>query len=1140
MAEARQPVFVNVNSLQIAMKYLILDQRGRIIAGSFFDRSKNKVAGACCSLMTNGFYIRKGYRKENVSFGKDEKIEILYKRIRFGKDSIVAGSFFSRCGEIILTTEKYMQRDLYNRLMALSELPILPEYVPWLAGEMERQELLVKGQDVICSGSPDDYHLTLHGENVPLGQVRVMRILYDEAAFQSIFSEGLRSRKLVISEKPQKPISIDNLDDYMGLYGAEQVDRVYNEIKPLMPLKGNVEEFVSVKKRMYPQQAAVVNGMLALKKAKSRYGFATCGMGCGKTFMAEAVVEADANTQAMKEYRCGLKEVYKNGRSAYRAIVMCPGHLVEKWEREILAEIPGAKVAVIHSVSDLIPVRNAGKKAAGKEWYIISKDTSKLGTEDSPVPSKMVKDHVYLDYCADCYENKHILIYKKLVQNRFICPECRGRNFASRKATEYGMQEGMVCPDCGKILLNYASSAENPDDIGRRVLRPEDFASHTESNSKCYHCGNPLWAANIRPAGVSTPRPRKWVKISHYSNERCTSRKTAWVLMPEAKGQAAKMRHAMGYFRKAGLWDEGKGRLRNKMAVRFMDNSYGPRKFAPAVFIKKYLKGFFDYCILDEVHKYAGSGTAQGIAAQALVNASKFTLCLTGTLTNGKADSLFYLLWMLDPARMAGNGFSYKNPMEFTRQYGCVAQEFETGISEGGGVYNKTSRGKQIGSAKVQPGISPLLYTDFLLDKSINMDLSDFSGSMPKLEEKVELVAPPEDLLAAYNRTARELKNVLHKKEGTGILANILQFCLSYPDKPYGRKPIYAVRIPDLCIACPPNLTGYQDMLLPKERRLIEIIRGELQERRNVFVFATFTESAESNVLDRLKAVVEHNCNLNGRVEILRASTPEALKREAHLKARAKAGISVFICNPKLVETGMDFIWEEDGRLYNYPTIVFMQPTYELATMMQASRRSYRLNQVTECRVYWMAYERTLQAAALEIMAKKQVAASAIQGKFSAEGLSSMAKGTDTKVLLAQKLASGDNSDRETLSNMMDILAKGREDDGTYASFPKTLTYFELMGEEYMNNQIPAEAAGMNILELLSSGARRAAPAREKAALPADMPAERKAARETGGEPDWKAIFCFETRIFSSSAKSTAAPPRRRKRKEVCGQMALF
>jgi len=147
------------------------------------------------------------------------------------------------------------------------------------------------------------------------------------------------------------------------------------------------------------------------------------------------------------------------------------------------------------------------------------------------------------------------------------------------------------------------------------------------------------------------------------------------------------------------------------------------------------------------------------------------------------------------------------------------------------------------------------------------------------------------------------------------------------------------------------------------------------------------------------------------------------------------------------VLTLLDFCFYYENVWYNYPTLIFYQINYELSVIWQASRRAYRLIQKVECRNYYLAYEDTLQAAALEIMAEKQVATSALQGKFSVEGLSALAKGVDPRVKLAQMLAAGDNSSRESLENMFDVLNTQQDnDDDVYGDYEAPMTYYELIG----------------------------------------------------------------------------------------------
>lgn len=1050
----------------VPAQYAVLDGTGELVLARIFDRSKTRVASAATSIMNGGsgsfLYDEEAYgrpcsRSINFYRRRDSSMNVTYKPVVFGRDRAVVCTMVSdTLGEThILTTQELIYQDLYCFLMKKFTLPLLPDWMPYVYEQLKAGRFIGFTSRIYhAEGEAGDYLIPLGDKEVALDKVVCLTCFFGEQELTEILSEGLKCGRLRIAEEDQLPLDLSGgMDGYMTTYGKSVRENVDKCITPLVPLKDKVDEFVSKKTRPYPQQAAVINGMIALYENKSKYGLLNCGMGCGKTLMAIGSVEGAMNRKWLRNHPGKtLKDMYleKEDKVSYRAIVMPPGHLVEKWKREILREVPGAKAEIISDLSQLVKIREAGKKADGREWYIIGKDFAKMGGTTSPTPSTVKRGIPMMLHCKDCYETDGVISDKVYnPDGKSTCPRCGGHHMVYREMNELSLQSSLLCPDCGKPLLTKKAFGINDrdDEDVKTTLTPADFNNRKDSNSKCLLCGANLWGINVKPNDGKIKKPR-WYKVSHFSNYARKARTTSWVL----RGYETE------YFSRYGMLGQEYKNVKNPLEkadplfdVKEGAFIYSPRKVSPASYIKNYLKGYFDFCILDEVHKYAGAGTAQSCAAHALVKASKFTMGLTGTLTNGKADSLFYLLWMLDPAKMVKKGFTYDSALAFSQQYGCV----ETRYSYEGGdnLHNASSRGRQLGKPSTKPGISPMIYADFLLGKALNMDLSDMTKYMPPLKESVELCKLPADVLWSYNGVAEILKDAAKEKDGGGLLGKALQFCLSYPDKPYGVLPIMHPRLKNYTVCKVPGYEEYSEIgnLLDKERRITEIVNREMSEGRNVFIFANFTGKGETNVTERVKQVVEHYCNLKGRVEILKAESPEAVKREAYIHARAKAGVKVVITNAKVCETGLDFCFEENGIFYNYPTIIFMQPIYELAVMMQASRRHYRLNQTEECRTYWMAYEGTLQAAALQIMASKQVAASAIQGKFSAEGLASMAQGVDPRVLLMQKLSQGDNSSREELSSMFDVLAKNNAEDrdGADTEYIPPQTYFELMGESY-------------------------------------------------------------------------------------------
>ena len=129
---------------------------------------------------------------------------------------------------------------------------------------------------------------------------------------------------------------------------------------------------------------------------------------------------------------------------------------------------------------------------------------------------------------------------------------------------------------------------------------------------------------------------------------------------------------------------------------------------------------------------------------------------------------------------------------------------------------------------------------------------------------------------------------------------------------------------------------------------------------------------------------------------VLRSSVPLA-RREEWIAQHAPK-LDVVISHPRLVETGLDLF--DKGGKHNFPTICFYETGYNLFTLRQASRRSWRIGQKEPCRIIYFHYEGTMQDRALALMGKKLTAAQALEGVFSTEGLAAMA-GDDSNLEIA-------------------------------------------------------------------------------------------------------------------------------------------
>jgi hypothetical protein len=184
------------------------------------------------------------------------------------------------------------------------------------------------------------------------------------------------------------------------------------------------------------------------------------------------------------------------------------------------------------------------------------------------------------------------------------------------------------------------------------------------------------------------------------------------------------------------------------------------------------------------------------------------------------------------------------------------------------------------------------------------------------------------------------------------------------------------------------------ETIYPKEQALLDLVRQEKQKGRQCWVYLQITE--KHGLLDRLKGILERH---GLRVGVLRASV-ELAKREEWI-ARNGKDVDVVLSHPKLVETGLDLF--DKGGNHNFCTLIFYQTGYNLFTLRQASRRSWRIGQEKDCKVVYLYYAGTMQERAMGLMGRKLAAAEAIDGKFSSEGLAAAAEDEGSLAMMMAK-----------------------------------------------------------------------------------------------------------------------------------------
>jgi hypothetical protein len=417
------------------------------------------------------------------------------------------------------------------------------------------------------------------------------------------------------------------------------------------------------------------------------------------------------------------------------------------------------------------------------------------------------------------------------------------------------------------------------------------------------------------------------------------------------------------------------------------------RRFAPVDFIGRYMDGFFDYAIADEVHELKGGDTAQGNALGTLAASARHIAVLTGTLLGGYADELFNILFRLESSRMLEEGFEYGEAgvRAFTETYGLL--EKITVIEPAD---NACSEARVTTRLRHRPGASPLLFGRFLMSLGAFVSLEDISDALPSYREEIVSVEMDQPLQKAYEDLEQDIKKALREHRGNqSVISVALNALLAYPDRPFGFgdligrefNPETQRREPFL-IAATHDLD--QDFIYAKERRLLEEIKSSLERGRKVQVYAVYTQKRD--VTRRLERILVKE---GIRVAVLTTEVaPE--QRESWYERQLRAGVQVVIAHPRLVQTGLD--------LWSFPDIFFYETGYSIYTLRQASRRSWRIGQWSNVNVKFFYYAGTMQEACLRLMGKKLLVSLAMEGKFATDGLQAIEEGDDILMAMARKL----------------------------------------------------------------------------------------------------------------------------------------
>lgn len=455
------------------------------------------------------------------------------------------------------------------------------------------------------------------------------------------------------------------------------------------------------------------------------------------------------------------------------------------------------------------------------------------------------------------------------------------------------------------------------------------------------------------------------------------------------------------------LWQAFNGFASKLRHEKLPNPGVSPRRMAPCQYLR-HLGFRFDGYMADEVHELKGDGTLQGQMFADLAMISDIVVPLTGTLTGGYATNLLHLLWRTVSYRMKADGqeFSSKGFEEFVQKYG-VLEESTRYVAEND--YQTThdlilGRGKKTSSrTKVKPGISPVLFVNFMLDQAVFIRLREMHAHLPKFDERVHVVRMAPEADAALAEMQKAYGDHIKGHKPCRAWSSARHLFLRWPDKCW--LPAYELRERD------PE-TGLHHHVLdvpslekkeyPKERRVRRLVTRNMLRGRKTWVFTELTGEDGHPAWDWMNYLQSYLEGYGIRTAVLRSEAgggPKPEDREEWI-AKNSPNVDVVISNPSLVQTGLD--------LFDFPSIVFAFPGDKTYVLRQASRRAWRLGQKHSCEVDYVVYgckkggAKSVQEAAMSLMARKMESALAIEGDFSSEGLAALSGGDDVASQLAR------------------------------------------------------------------------------------------------------------------------------------------
>lgn len=456
-------------------------------------------------------------------------------------DKIDNGDFYTFY--IFHRNTEELENIVFDKLYAHTSVPIMREWMPYIL-ECFAESRSIKNLTVYHGYEEQPFNCA----KLAISQQSLLHCVQDGLQKGHININNITHVSDVMKE-------VNGLDMYLNTFGELLAEKIQKAFVPkFIPGEHKYDEYVNnyddschyAGIEIYEAQKAVIQAAVN-NLNKNRTTIVVGEMGCGKTNIGSGIVYSH----------------YKR-KSGSTSIIMCPGHLVVKWKREVERFVPNAKGYIVENISELIALEDKIKNKDKKEhtYIIISKENAKFSYETRP--AALWSEH----------------------------------------------KKSFVCPECGEPLHKEVTVGEGRRKAKRLIkLEKNDFAKETSFNQVCK---NKKLIYNTKKSSWETVpcNAKLWTPLNKYEST------TNWIKLG-ADGWIMK-KHFNDMYEDYFARRETLNKKEQKLLLKLMEkkeelnetgnltsSTKGVRKYSIAKYVRERLKGYIDYFIADELDMMA-------------------------------------------------------------------------------------------------------------------------------------------------------------------------------------------------------------------------------------------------------------------------------------------------------------------------------------------------------------------------------------------------------------------------------------------------------------------------------------------------------------------------------------------------------